>query len=98
MKIKSIELVTWPDLMEDDNFTFRTVHPDGVFTFTFRWFHNRWNAWCVLPTGERRRLGVTPNVISWSGFLDYGAVFSTSLSEIGRNGLKRTELYLINWE
>lgn len=80
------------------DFSFSTVHPDGVFKFHFRFFNERWNGWATLPTGEIRAFGIEPNVISWTGFLDYGLVFLTELPEISENNLFLTQLFLISWE
>lgn len=96
--IKAEYLVAWPSAELEDNFTFSTVHPDGVFQFRFRWFNDRWNGWCTLPSGEVRTIGIEPNVVSWAGFLDYGIVFGTELPVIDRNSLFTTNLYILSWE
>lgn len=96
--IKSANQVTWPNADLEDNFTFSTVHPDGVFQFRFRWFNDRWNGWCTLPSGEVRAFGIEPRVVSWSGFLDYGLMFDTELPVIDRNSLFNTNFYILSWE
>ena len=96
-KIKDLNQVQWPNENLYENFKFSVVHPDGVFTFLFRYFNNRWNCWCTLPSGEIRGVGVEPNVISWSGFLDYGVIFITDLEVIDRNSLPLTQLFIVSW-
>lgn len=96
--IKSMALVSWPNGELTDNFTFSTVHPDGVFIFKFRYFNNRWNGWCTLPSGEVRAFGIEPLVASWMGFLDYGILFDTELPVIDENSLFDTSLYIVTWE
>ena len=96
--ISSLNQVEWPTTEISDNFSFSTMHPDGLFKFLFRYFNGRWNCWCTLPSGETRVVGVEPNVVSWSGFLDYGIVFITELPLISRNSLFLTSLYIITWE
>lgn len=97
--IKDLYTVAFPQADEaPSNFTFSTIHPDGVFQFRFSYFGNRWNGWCTLPSGEIRAIGIEPNVCSWSGFLDYGIIFITDLPEISRNNLFLTSLKIISWE
>ena len=96
--IKTANLVSWPSGDIKDNFTFSAVHPDGVFEFKFRYFNDRWNAWCTLPSGEVRAFGTEPQVMSWMGFLDYGIFFDTDLPVIDRNSLFNTSLYIVTWE
>lgn len=97
--IKELYSVAFPQSTETPiDFKFSTVHPEGVFQFRFRFFQNRWNGWCTLPSGEIRAFGIEPNVISWTGFVDFGLVFITDLPEISRNNLFLTKLFLISWE
>lgn len=96
--IKSANLVSWPSGDLEDNFTFTTVHPDGAFEFRFRYFNDRWNGWCTLPSGEVRAFGIEPRVPSWIGFLDYGILIDTELPVIDRNSLFTTSLYILTWE
>lgn len=96
--IKSAYEVSWPNGELEENFTFSTVHPDGVFQFKFRWFNGRWNGWCTLPSGEIRAFGVEPLVASWVGFLDYGITFNTELSVIDKDSLFNTRLFILSWE
>lgn len=58
---------------------------------------NRWNCWVTLPDGSVRQAGVEPNVVSWTGYDDYGLVFQTSLPAIDFNSLFLTEMVLITW-
>lgn len=95
---KNIYKVQWPTSEVLENFSFSTVHPDGIFTFQFKWFNDRWNLWVTLPDGSKRAAGVLPGVLSWSGFLDYGLLFDTNLETIDFNQLFMTELYLVTWE
>lgn len=95
--IKSATQVAWPTTDLTDNFSFSTLHPDGVFKFTFRYFNDRWNCWVTLPDGETRAAGVEPLVTSWTGFLDYGILFNTSLLKIDRDSLFTTELIILKW-
>lgn len=96
--IKAMEAVKFPDGDISENFTFSVVHPDGVFEFHFRYMNDRWNLWVTLPSGEKRCGGVVPNVVSWAGFLDYGLIFVTDMTEITRNTLTLTSLYILTWE
>lgn len=96
--IKTVNLVSWPTGDIEDNFTFTAVHPDGAFEFRFRYFNDRWNGWCTLPSGEVRAFGIEPLVMSWVGFLDYGIFFDTELTVIDRNSLFNTKLYIATWE
>jgi len=96
--IKSIYSVPFPDAELTDAFYFSTVHPDGVFKFEFRYFNDRWNCFVTLPSGEIRAAGVEPNVLSWSGFIDYGVLFLTDLPVIEKSSLYLTSLYIITWE
>lgn len=95
--VKSANIAEWPDGEIDDNFSFSAVHPDGVFKFLFRYFNDRWNCFVTLPSGEVRAAGVEPNVVSWSGFLDYGLVFITDLPLIDKQSLYSTELVILSW-
>lgn len=96
-EIKTTVKVDFPDIDFPDDFTFDTVHPDGVFRFRFAWFNGRWNGWCRLPDGDARAFGVLPNVISWTGFSDYGIALITDLTTIDRDGLSSVELVVISW-
>lgn len=96
--IKAINKVTFPEGDITDNFSFSAIHPDGVFDFHFRYMNERWNLWVTLPSGEVRCAGVEPNVVSWSGFLDYGLVFETDMTEISKSSLLLTTLYILTWE
>lgn len=96
-EITSASLVSWPQGEVQENFSFDTTHSDGTFTFEFKWMNDRWNCWVTLPEGEVREAGVYPGVVSWSGFLDYGLLFSSSLTEISFNSLFLTELYILKW-
>lgn len=95
---KEINKVQWPNAEIDENFTFSAIHPDGEFKFTFKYFNDRWNAWVILPDGETRAIGVAPNVISCTGFLDYGFTFYTDCTEIDKESLGDTELLILTWE
>jgi len=95
---KELNSVQWPNGDINENFSFSAIHPDGVFKFTFKYFNDRWNAWVQLPDGETRAIGVAPNVISCTGFLDYGFAFSTDLTEIDKESLRDTVLLIITWE
>lgn len=95
--IKEAYSVEWPANEIEDNFKFSVIHPDGTFIFTFRFYNDRWNCYCELPSGEIRGVGVEPNIVSWSGFLDYGIFFETDLQTIDRNSLYLTTLYILTW-
>lgn len=96
-EITSASLVSWPSDEVQENFSFDTMSEDGTFTFEFKWLNERWNCWVTLPDGTVKQAGVYPNVISWSGSLDYGLVFSTNLTEINFNSLFLTSLYILKW-
>lgn len=94
----SVFIVDWPNSEITEDFKFSCVHPDGVFTFTFKYFNDRWNAWAELPSGEIRAFGVLPNVVSWTGYIDYAIFFSTSLTTINYDSLPSTQLIIVKWE
>ncbi len=96
-EITSASLVNWPSDEVQENFSFDTISTDGTFKFEFKWINERWNCWVTLPDGTVKQAGVYPNVISWSGSLDYGLVFATSLTEINFNSLFLTSLYILKW-
>lgn len=96
-EIKSVEKIPWPDTEIVDNFTFDTSAADGIFTFNFKWLNNRWNVWVTLPDKTIREAGVYPNIINWSGNIDYGLVFVSDLTSIDRTSLFLPEIYLIKW-
>lgn len=97
-KIKNAVLVSFPNTSPSYNFSFGTVTEDGNFNFHFQWKNERWNCWVTTPKGDVRQCSVYPNVISWLGFLDYGIMFNTSLTEISFNELFNTELYILKWK
>lgn len=95
--VGSISKVEWTGTEPLENFTISAMDDAGVFKFNFKWFNNRWNLWVDLPDGTTRQAGVYPNVINWSGYLDYSLIFSTSLESIGFEQLFNTELLLVKW-
>lgn len=95
--IQNASLVHWPADEVSENFEFDVIDTDGTFKFSFKWMNDRWNVWVTLPDNSVRQAGVYPGVISWTGFLDYGLMFRTSLSEINYNSLLLTELYILKW-
>ena len=95
---KQLELVPFPNGDIQDNIEFETIASAGTFTFKFKWLNNRWNLWVTLPDGTVREAGVQPNVISWSGFRDFGLIFNTQLQLIDYSSLFLTEMYLITWQ
>lgn len=97
-EIKNVVLVSYPNTSPSHNFSFSTVEENGVFKFHFMWKNDRWNCWVTVPSGEVRQCSVYPNVISWLGFLDYGILFRTALTEISFDEIFNTELYIIEWK
>lgn len=95
--IQNASLVHWPADEVSENFEFDVIDTDGTFKFSFKWMNDRWNVWVTLPDNSVRQAGVYSGVISWTGFLDYGLMFKTSLSEINYNSLLLTELYILKW-
>lgn len=95
--MKKVEIIPFPEAEITENFEFEAATDTGTFKFIFKWFNKRWNCWCTLPDGTVRQAGVYPNVISWTGFTDYGLAFVTSLSEIDYKSLLLSELCLIQW-
>ena len=80
--------VSFPELPADPfNFTFTTTLPQGQFLFKFMWFNDVWNMWITLPTGEIRQVGMYPNSVNWTGFIDYYVQMVTTLDSIGQNDL-----------
>lgn len=96
--VKQKELVQFPSSEIQENFKFDVMASAGTFTFHFKWLNDRWNLWVTLPSGEVREAGVQPNVISWSGFSDYGIQVRTSLPQIDYNSLFLTEILIITWQ
>ena len=95
--ISKTELVPFPSEDPQENFEFSCTADAGNFTFHFKWMCGRWNCWVTLPDGSVRQAGVEPNVVSWTGYDDYGLVFQTSLPAIDFNSLFLTEMVLITW-
>ena len=95
--ISKTELVPFPSEDPQENFEFSCTADVGSFTFHFKWLNGRWNCWVTLPDGSVRQAGVEPNVVSWTGYDDYGLVFQTSLPAIDFNSLFLTEMVLITW-
>ena len=89
--------VNWPTNTVLENFEFEAIDAAGTFKFLFKWLNDRWNCWVTLPDGSVRQAGVYPNVVSWTGCLDYGLVFKTELSEINYSSLLLTELFILKW-
>lgn len=96
--IKSASKVNWPNSEPQENFIFSVNDTAGTFDFKFKWLNGRWNCWVTLPDGTVRQAGVYPNVISWSGFLDFGLVFVTDLQKINFDQLYLTEVYILKWQ
>lgn len=67
-------------------FDFNTTTPVGALGVEFVW-SDRWHAWATLPDGSVRQFGCVPNVISWTGFTDYGVVIISDLTVIGHGDL-----------
>ena len=95
--ISTAELISWPDTEPQDNFSFQSVTSEGAFTFNFKWINDAWSLWVTLPDETVRQAGVYPNVVSWTGYPDYGLVFQTSLEDITYNSLFSTSLYILSW-
>lgn len=96
-EIENASKVTWPTAEIQNRFTFDVIHEDGVFNFLFYWLNDRWNCWVTLPDGNKREAGVYPNVVSWSGYTDYGIVFYTDLPEISYSSIFIPELVILKW-
>ena len=97
-EIKSASKVNWPNAEPVENFSFSVNDESGVFNFKFKWLNDRWDCWVTLPDDTTRQAGVYPNVVSWSGFLDYGLVFITDLQSINFDQLYLTEVYILKWQ
>lgn len=96
-QIKKAESIPFPKVELADNFMFDAVTDSGTITLHFKWLENRWRCWITLPSGEIRQAGVFPNVMSWTGFTDYGFIFMTNLSTIDYNSLFLTQAVLVQW-
>ena len=90
-------IISWPDVDLQDNFTFSVMLPDGRFSFLFKYINERWNVWCTVPDGTTREAGAEPNVVNWTGFIDYGLVFASDAPEISHDELFNSKLVLIKW-
>lgn len=97
-EIKSASKVNWPNTEPKENFLFTVNDTAGTFEFKFKWLNNRWYCWVTLPDGSVRQAGVFPGVINWTGFLDYGLVFVTDLTQIKFDQLYMTEVYILKWQ
>lgn len=97
MKVKSYEIISFPDQDPVENFEFYSNTSNGTFKFHFKWINDAWSCWVTLPDNSVRQAGVYPNVVNWTGFSDYGLVFSTPLASIDFSSLFLTELDLIKW-
>lgn len=96
--VKLIEQIVWPAFDLTDNFEFDIMASGGTFTLHFKWLNERWNLWVTFPDGTVRQAGVYPGVVSWSGFSDYGFLFTgNDTNNIGYSSLLLTEAYLITW-
>lgn len=96
--VESAYLVSWPEVDIQENFYFDCVTTFGTFGFTFKWKDGRWMCWVTIPDGETRQIGIYPNAISGTGFLQYGFDLRTDRAEIGYNDLFKTELYIYKWQ
>lgn len=96
--IETVKKIGYPIDSVLPHFTFSVFDTDGVFSFEFHYFNAGWNCWVTLPDGTVRQAGVYPNVISWSGYLDYGLYFKTDLAEIKEDSLLLATPYLIKWK
>lgn len=70
----------------------------GFFEFNFKWLNDRWDLWVTLPDETIRQASVYPNVMNWTGYLDYGLIFLTDLTEINFNSIFIPELIILKWE
>lgn len=95
---KQIEIIPWPSIEVQENFQFEAVTSGGNFIFQFKWLNDKWYLWVTLPTGEVRQASVYPNVISWSGFNDYGLMIQSSMESIDYSSLFLAEIYLLTWQ
>lgn len=79
-------------------FSFQSQTPAGNFSFEFRFLGGVWNGWATLPSGEVRPFGCVPDVVDWTGFLDFGIVIVSGLPALGQGDLvASSSLYLIAW-
>lgn len=90
--------VSWPEIDICDNFKFSTSINSETFEFRFKWLNDRWNCWVTLPDGTVRDAGVYPNVVNWTGYNDYGLIFSTDLADFNYNNLFLGTLVVAIWE
>ena len=95
--VSKTELIPFPNVEPQENFTFDCAADAGIFTFHFKWLNDRWNLWVTLPDESVRQAGTEPGVVSWSEFHDYGLVFKTDAKTIGFKELFQTEMHLITW-
>lgn len=96
--INKAEKIPFPEVEITENFKFEAVTDKGTMGFSFKWFSSRWHCWVTLPSGEIRQASVYPNVVSWTGFSDFGLVFLSELPVIDYNSLFLSELVLLQWQ
>jgi hypothetical protein len=101
MKVaESMTLINLPSAAATDiAFEFTSSIGGGFWDFVFKWANGVWNGWATLPSGEVRPFGCVPNVIDWSGFVDYGVVILANKNELGKADLAATgtSLVVIGW-
>lgn len=99
LKVKSTEVIQFPEMDLVDSFTFQAEIKAGSVEFKFKWLNDRWNCWVTLPGGKVRSAGVIPNTPNWSGYSDYSLTFNTSLADkIGHDDLLETEMVIKTWQ
>lgn len=96
--IKTVELIPWPSAELQENMEFESVTSGGNFIFNFKWLDGKWNLWVTLPNGEVRQASVYPNVVSWTGYGDYGLLIKANMEELDRSSLFMSEVYLLTWQ
>lgn len=95
---KNVYLVNLPAIAPNlFGFSFRTKTADGNVGFVFQWANGVWNGTATMPDGSLRTFGVYPGVVNWTGFLDFGLLFLSSLTAIGQGDMASVSAVLIRW-
>ena len=55
----------------------------------------KWRGYVVIDNSEVREIGVIPNVINWSRYLDYSIVFYSEYDDITQDNLSLSTIYVI---
>jgi hypothetical protein len=78
-------------------FSFTTTLAGLGWAFTFLFINNRWTCYATPPSLQVREATVYNNTLNWSGFPDFGCMFSSNLPSIGLNDINNVSMYIFDW-